>query len=382
MTTAHVAFWVSGLLVVYAYVGYPVALWVSARLRRRAAAVPLRQWPGVSMVIPAHNERDHISAKIRNTLDIVYPGTLQVLVVSDGSTDGTVEIIRMRGDHGVEVVELPQRRGKAAALNAGLDYAKHDIVVFSDASIMLEPTAICRIVEPFADPLVGCVSGEDRISGGGGEAVYGRYELFIRRQESIVHSIVGASGCFYAQRKALCGRFVPNLAPDFLSVLRTVEQGYRAVSAAGAVGAMTAVERSGDEFQRKVRTLLRGMTTLWSVPQLLNPFRHPIIAFELLSHKLLRWLVPFLLLVLLAASAALAPESGVFAALLALQIGLYGLAVAGLAGGERWSRRRIVKAATYFTVTNVAAVAAWAKYVSGVRQELWAPSQRAHARKP
>ena len=194
--------------------------------------------------------------------------------MSDGSTDRTTEIIRAVAPPAVEVVELDARRGKAAALNAGLERARHEILVFSDASIDLEPDALLKIVRRFQDPGIGCVSGEDRIAESGGEAWYGRYELLVRRLESRVHSIVGASGSFYAQRRALCGPFAEGMAPDFLSVIRTAQQGYRAVAEPEAVGMMTSAIRHGQEFERKVRTFIRGITALFAHASVLNPFRH------------------------------------------------------------------------------------------------------------
>ncbi|MDH4188018.1 MAG: glycosyltransferase family 2 protein, partial [Nitrospira sp.] len=224
-------FWLSAFGVVYPYLGYPILLWVLGRAVGKPRQPLVREdlfHPSVSMIIPACNEEKRIERKIENTKTLRYPADkLELLFVSDGSTDRTVELIRKHAVGAITLIELPVRGGKAAALNAGLDHAKHDVVVFSDASIELEPDALRHIVQGFRDPAVGCISGEDKIAESGGEAWYGRYELLIRRLESKVHSIVGASGSFYAQRRALCVPFTEGLAPDFLSVLRTVEQGFR-----------------------------------------------------------------------------------------------------------------------------------------------------------
>ncbi|MDP3597103.1 MAG: glycosyltransferase family 2 protein, partial [Nitrospirota bacterium] len=254
----EVLFWLSVFGVVYPYLGYPVVLWVLGRFLGRQGRREHEEasfYPSVSMIIPVCNEEARIERKIINTATLRYPADrLQVLFVSDGSTDRTVELIKMRASEAMTLIELPVRQGKGAALNAGLEHAKHDILVFSDAAIELEPDALRHIVRGFRDPEVGCISGEDKIAESGGEAWYGRYELLVRRLESKVHSIVGASGSFYAQRRELCGPFLEGLAPDFLSVLRTVEQGFRAVSEPEAVGAMTSVKDSKQEFERKVRT--------------------------------------------------------------------------------------------------------------------------------
>jgi cellulose synthase/poly-beta-1,6-N-acetylglucosamine synthase-like glycosyltransferase len=380
MTPMAWLFWVAAALVFYAYMGYPLLLRL---LAPGGSATPPRDdddaaLPTVTMLVPAHNEMANIGAKLTNTKALDYPaGKLEVIFISDGSTDGTTEAVRAVLDDRTRVLEITTRGGKAGALNAGLAEARHDIVVFTDASILLEPGALRAIVRPFADPQVGCVSGEDRIAGSGGEALYGRYELFIRRQEARLHSIVGASGSFYAQRRTICEPFIPNVAPDFWSVLKTVEKGYRALAEPEASGHMAAVERAAEEFERKVRTLLRGMTTLGRDLHLLNPFRYGAFAWCLFSHKVVRWLVPVFLLICLVSSAVLALHSRVYAVLFALQAVFYLLALAGLGGVPVLASSLPAKVAVYFTTTNAAALVAWVKYFSGVRQEIWAPSRRA-----
>lgn len=373
----EVCFWGSAALLVYAYAGYPVLLLAIAGRAGEPRLAGPGPVPAVTLIIPVHNESSVIDAKIENTRRLQYPaGMLRVLFVSDGSSDGTTERIRRALDERTDLVELPTRGGKAAALNAGLARAGGEIVAFSDASIMLAPDALLEIVRPFADASIGCVSGEDRIPGAGGEALYGRYELLLRRRESRVHSIVGASGCFYAKRRHLCEPFPAGEAPDFFSVLVTVERGFRAVSAPRAVGTMTAISRPGGEFQRKVRTLLRGMTTLGRHLRLLDPFRHGVFSVELFSHKLLRWSVPFLLLALLVCALALAPGSALYKSLLAVQLAFYALAALGMASVPVLKDTVPVRVALFFTMTNAAVLAAWGKYAAGVRQEIWSPSRR------
>ena len=372
-----VLFWGSLAALVYLYVGYPIVLWVLGKLTasrgERAASGPL---PSVSLIIPVHNEAARIDAKIANTAALRYPADrLQVIFVSDGSTDTTCDIIRSHSTGGMSLVELERRGGKAAALNAGLRAATNEILVFSDSSIELEPESLQHLVRGFGDPRIGCISGEDRIPESGGEAWYGRYELLLRRLESRVHSIAGASGPFYAQRRHLCPPFAEGLAPDFLSVLRTVEQGYRAVSEESAVGTMKSVSDPRREFERKVRTLIRGMTTLFAYGHLLDPFKHGLFAFILFSHKIMRWLAPvFLLGALVAPLARL--ESPLYALAFALQAFFY---LAALAALRRWiSAHRTLpgRIALYFSSVNMAILVAWVQYFRGVRQELWTPSQR------
>ena len=371
-------FWLSVAGVLYPYFGYPLLLAMLGRLRRRTDWPSSAALPTLTLIVPVHNEQARIARKLTNTAALDYPADrLEILFVSDGSTDATVERIREAALPNTAVVELPVRGGKAAALNAGLARARHDILVFSDASIELERGSLQELVRPFADRTVGCVSGEDRIGDGGGEGLYGKYELMLRRLESAIHSIVGASGSFYAQRRALCSPFTEGMAPDFLSVLRTVAQGARAVSQPTAAGAMTSVKDPRHEFDRKVRTLIRGMTALFAYPSLLNPFRFGFFAFALWSHKILRWTVPFFLVGMLASSFALAlAGSPYFALVFASQLLFYLVALAALGELGQFHRSLAGKVALYFSSVNLAILAAWLRYGRGVRQELWTPSNR------
>ena len=369
-------FWLAVAGIFYPYVGYPVCLLVLRRVVPPRPSSSSADVPSVSLIVPVHNETAKLTQKIANTLALDYPRErFQVVFVSDGSTDGTVAILRAHQSSGLEVVELPTRGGKAAALNAGVARAWGQIVVFTDASIALERGALRAIVRSFSDPQVGCVSGEDRIADRGGEGLYGRYELFLRRLESHVYSIVGASGSFYAQRRELCGTFAEGMAPDFLSVLRTVQQGYRAVSDPAAVGQMTSVKDPKQEFDRKVRTLLRGMTALFAYKALLNPLRYRFFAFELWSHKIFRWIVPFFLLAAFSAPLALL-ERPFYLLAFAAQLVFYAGALAALAEWANVQHSLPGRIALYFSSVNAATLTAWCRYGSGERQELWTPSRR------
>lgn len=371
----ELVFWLSACGVAYPYLGYPVVLWVIAVLRRRQVAGS-GTMPTVTLIVPVHNEESRIARKVANTASLQYPAEkLQVVFISDGSTDRTPRLLRETMTSTMTLVELPRRGGKAAALNAGLQVASGEILVFSDASIDLEPHAVLNLVRDFADPGVGCVSGEDRIAGFGGEALYGRYELMLRRLESAVHSIAGASGSFYAQRRSLCQPFVEGLAPDFLSVLRTVEQRSRAVSQPAAVGSMTSVSDPRHEFERKVRTVIRGLTTLFAHSHLLNPFRYGSFAFILASHKVMRWLAPVFLMGVLLAPLALW-HSRLAAIAFAAQVVFYLCAFAAFNECGRMHRTLVGRVALYFTSANLAILAAWVQFARGVRQELWTPSAR------
>lgn len=372
-------FWLSVVGVLYAYFLYPLLLHGLGRLRPAPSRTnaPTRPEYRIDIIIPVHNEARVLPAKLDNLRELDYPAErLQVIFVSDGSTDETVSLLRNATvPFTLKVVEVSERKGKAHALNQGLAVATGDIVIFSDASIMLERDAINAILQPFTDPAVGCVSGEDHIAGAAGEGLYGRYELFLRNQESALGSIVGASGSFYAERRTLCKPFLEGMAPDFLSVLNTVEQGYRALTEPTARGHMTAVARPAQEFQRKVRTLLRGMTTLFAKPQLLNPFRYGLFALFLISHKLLRWLVPVFLIAALVTNIALLAEP-FYLALFVCQAVFYLTAGATVLGVAALQDNAIARVAMFFVMVNLAIFAAWLRYLRGDRQELWTPSER------
>lgn len=372
-------FWFSISGSLYTYLGYPLLLHLIRVFTTNKAEDrgedPTEYTPSVSLLIPAHNEGATIEAKIRNTLSLDYPREkLEVIVISDGSTDSTNSIVSGYRGEGVSFIELESRGGKARALNSGLAIAKGEIIVFSDASILLEPKALREIVCGFLDESTGCISGEDHILEPGGEGLYGRYELYLRNLESAVYSIVGASGSFYAQRRNLCQPFREGMAPDFLSVLATVEMGYRAITEPSAIGHMTSSKKIKDEFRRKERTILRGITTLSHKRNLLNPFRYGIFSFSLFSHKVMRWLVPFFMILLIISNVRLLADP--FYRWVMLGQGIFYLLACGSLLKRTGSRSLILKIPHYFFISNAAILMAIMKYMTGVRQEIWTPTQR------
>ena len=370
-------FWISLFAVIYPYAIYPALLVAWNRMTGRRAPLPdLSHRPRVSVVLPVHNEARRIEAKVRNLLELDYPDDrLQLIVVGDGCTDDTLERAARAGGSRVSVCPLANRAGKAAALNAGLAQATGEIVVFTDAGILLERGALASLVGHFRHPVVGCVSGEDYVEGGGSEGLYGRMELFIRREEARLHSIAGASGCFYGMRRALCRPFRPGMAPDFLSVLDTVRSGHRAVCEPAARGAMTATSSQSAEFSRKARTFLRGLTALFGNAALLNPLRYPAFAFILWSHKLMRWLGPVSLTLCLVSAFALRHQP-VYAFVLYSQLAFYAVALAALAWPETVGRIGLARISGFFLLVNAAAGQALLQWLTGVRQELWEPTRR------
>jgi cellulose synthase/poly-beta-1,6-N-acetylglucosamine synthase-like glycosyltransferase len=373
-------FFVSMSLVAYTYVGYPLVLWMLTRRRsrhvRKGAALP-----SVSIIVTARNEADKIRRKIEHSLTLDYPKErLEILVASDASDDGTDEIVKEYAARGVRLVRAPQRKGKEHAQGLALAAATGDIIVMTDAATILQIDALRTLVENFSDPSIGAVSSEDVILDAAGnptaEGVYVKYEMWVRRLESRFHSLVGLSGSCFAIRKELCSRWPATLASDFMAALHAARAGYRAVADASARGRFIAVTSAQAERRRKVRTFLRGITVLMANLDLLNPFRYGRFAFQLASHKLLRFAAPLFLLTALATSGlGFYLGDSTLRALFVLQVGSY---VIGLASGRvRFLQRyAVVRAAHFFIIVQWAMLMAWGKYALGQQQTTWEPTQR------
>jgi len=373
-----ILFWLSTCLVVYAYFGYPFVLWVLTKLRSRIV-LKKETVPLVSIIIAARNEADKIRQKIDHTLALNYPeGRHEILVASDASDDGTDEIVNQYAGRGVRLVRASQRRGKEHVQGLAVVVAKGDILVFTDAATILEPDALGRLMANFADPTVGAVSTEDVIVDALGnptaEGLYVKYEMWVRRLEGRFHSLVGLSGSCFAIRKELCSDWSPVLASDFMGALRAARKGYRSIADPSALGRFVALVSTQAERRRKIRTFLRGITVLMVNLDLLNPFRYGRFAFQLASHKLLRFVTPFLLLTILVTSLFLSSDP-LYGATFGAQVGFYLLACAGGVVSPL-QRSRIVRTAYFFTMTQWAMLRAWVKYAVGQQQVTWEPSRR------
>ncbi len=378
---------------VYAYVGYPVLLKLLSRSRRlRPRAAASGDWPLISVVIPVHNEAAVVAGTLEQILAIDYPpDRRQIVVVSDASTDGTDEIVARFAPQGVELLRLPQRRGKTAAENAAGSRLTGEIIVNTDASVRVDVGAVKHLVAAFRDPLVGVASGRDvsvanlDSRSNPGESAYVGYEMWVRDLETQVLGIVGASGCLYAIRKDLHLRFMPeSLSRDFGAALVAREHGFRAVSVPEAICYVPRSVSLRREYRRKVRTMARGLRTLWHKRALLHPRRHGLFAWMLWSHKLCRWLVPWAILVMTAALAVLAPQHWWAAATLVLG----GAAALVTAIGWLWPEGRgrplprLIALPGYAVMGNVAALHAWIRALGGQGTALWEPTRRGITSRP
>nr|MBI3613021.1 glycosyltransferase family 2 protein [Nitrospirota bacterium] len=385
MVVVEIAFLFAIVGVTYTFLGYPIVIWGLAKVRPQPV-VKKDISPRVSLIITAYNEEAVIREKLENSLALDYPKEqIEIIVASDCSTDGTNQIVSEYAGRGVRLLTLTERKGKTAAQNLAVSRAEGEVIVFSDASILLEKESIGKLVRNFSDPAVGCVSCEDKtVSIRDGKAVedeglYVKYEMLLRRWESSFGSLVGASGCFYGLRKPLWRHPEDFLVVDFTTALDVREQGYRTVSEPEAVAYVKTVASSDKEFARRVRTATRGLVGLFHKRRLLNPFRFGLFSFQLFSHKLLRFLAPFLLILLMIANVALVSEGALYVGVLALQAVFYAGACVGFFLKEKPDAPRAFSFPLYFVMVNWAILVAWVRVMQGKTDATWAPTRRALA---
>lgn len=373
-------FWLAAFGAAYSYFIYPLVLACFPRRKLARGYRDASELPCLTLVVTAHNEGGRIEAKIRNALSVDYPrDRFEVLVASDASTDETDSIVKRFADQGVRLITSGERLGKEHAQGLAVKQATGDLLVFSDVGTEIPPQSIRRMVDNFADERVGAVSSEDRfISQDGriaGEGLYVRYEMWLRGLESSVNSLIGLSGSFFAVRRRLCEHWDITVPSDFTCALNSVRQGCIAVTDPDVVGIYHDIKDPRREYQRKVRTVIRGITAVARQPQVLNPMRMGLFAFQVWSHKIMRWAVPWFLAYLLAASVPLASYGGLYATVLALQVVGYGAAVAG------WFIPRAREVAVcripyFFLQVNIAMAHAAIAFLAGRRITMWTPSAR------
>jgi cellulose synthase/poly-beta-1,6-N-acetylglucosamine synthase-like glycosyltransferase len=373
-------FWSCVGLIAYTYAVYPAILVVCHRLRgARPRVAPSTDLPPVTLVVPVFNEEAVLPEKLANLEGTEYPaGRFEAIVGSDGSTDGTNAILSRSTAAGVRSVIFPQRRGKAALLNDLVALSAGDIVVFSDANAYYEPDTVRRLVEPFADPDVGAVCGElilraDRNTAGGrGEGLYWKYENALKRMESDLGTTLGAVGPVYAIRKRLFRRLPAGtpVVDDFVIPLSIIEQGYRVLYEPSALAYEKPSNSVYGEFQRKTRIGAQNFQGIPLFRALLNP-AYGFASFALWSHKIVRWIVPLLMIGGFAASLALAPGSSFFMAVTAVELAFFAAAIMGLALEATGRRAGVFGLPYYFVATNAALLVGLCRCLFGRQQATW-----------
>ncbi|MFK3724212.1 glycosyltransferase [Pseudomonas monteilii] len=375
---AELVFWMCLLLPVYAWIGYPVLLTLAAPFFPRRRLSPLAP-QRVSVVIAAHNEARHIVDKLRSVLRQDYQAAdLQVVVVSDGSTDATVQLARSLGDPRVEVLDLP-RLGKAGVLNAGVEVSRGELLVFTDADNQWADDTLGLLLAPFADPEVGASAGHMIIPVVGkglslGDSLYRHYEAWVRKVENRTGCMVSADGALLALRRNLYQAVPKQVNDDFFISTCAPAAGKRIVYVPEAIVLDQGVDEADKQFRRRQRVTVGGLLSLAARRELLNPLRHGLYAIALISHKLIRRLAPVLLLPLLLANLWLALEPGLFRWMLVAQLLGYGVAVLGLLDVRRRLPKPFRLAAFLLVTLAGMSVGLW-QFLRGHSYSQWNPNQ-------
>jgi cellulose synthase/poly-beta-1,6-N-acetylglucosamine synthase-like glycosyltransferase len=375
---ATLVFWLCCSLLLYVYVLYPIAVrvlaaWVGTRVGRGSAL------PTVTIIVTAYNEERCIRAKLDNLVGLNYPADLvDVMVASDGSSDATEAIAASYDPKRVRVLRLEGRHGKTACQNAAAAAAVGEILVFTDATTRLQNDALKHLVEGFADTLVGCVGGllvyvaeVDNVTGREG-VTYWSYELRLRAAESSLGSLIGVSGCLYAVRRGSYRPIHPALISDFVIAMTMREQGLRTVLAPNAVCYETTLDHGRHELSMRVRVAIRSLNALIRERRFLNPLKYGYFAWQLWSHKVLRYASPLLWLGAIAANAALVQQPFYLFVLL-WQIALLAAGAVGFILQDHQRKLGLFGKPYYFVLTNVASLIATLRYLQGERMITWNP---------
>jgi len=385
-TAAEMVLWLSALALVYTYVGYPLVLVILSRLWARKVRRGAFE-PTVSVIVTAYNEERDLAAKLENTVALDYPRELlEIIVASDCSTDRTDEIARAFAERGVRLVRQRQRLGKTAAQNMAVAEARGEIILFSDATSLYEPEVLRVMMPSFTDPTVGCVAGrliyldpmDSRV--GRGARSYWSYETFLKKHESRIFSLIGASGCLYAVRRSAYVPLYPEACSDFIIATKMVEQNLRAVYEPNAVCTEETNRQSDKELKMRVRVIAQTFTDLWRHRAMMNPFRSGFYAVQLLSHKVMRYLVPFFLLAILAASGVLARHSFFYLVVLGAQLFGYLAALSAWMFERAGVHSRMLALPQYFVLANVASLMACYQFLRGERYAHWEPNRESGSR--
>ena len=377
--TAFVVFWAAAAVLAYAWVGYPVALRLLAALARRRPAERAAR-PSLSVIVAAYNEAACIRAKIDTTLAQHYPGRrLEIIVVSDGSTDVTDAIAASHPDPRVRLIRQEPRAGKSPALNRGAIAARGDVLVFTDANAVFAPDALARLAAPFGDPRVGLVSGQGLYASADGDARavssgYVRYEAALKRGESALGFLASADGAIYAMRRSLYRDLAAAEVNDFLHPIHAALAGFESRFEPDAYTVEPPSRDGSQEFRRHVRIVAQGMHLLrrW-MPALVAAGRWRA-AWMLLSHRALRWLNTPALAALLGATIWLLPQGAFYRLALAGQGAFYLLALAGWLGERAGRGLGRLAIPYYFCLVSAAGVAGFARFVRGRADAVWAPT--------
>jgi cellulose synthase/poly-beta-1,6-N-acetylglucosamine synthase-like glycosyltransferase len=395
MLALKIIFWVLLFIIVYTYVGYGILLYFIIRIRRffkigGKVQIDATYEPEVTLFIAAYNEKDYVEAKMKNSLELEYPkDKLNIIWVTDGSDDGTPDLLK--GYPNTTVHHLDARNGKIGAMNRGMEFVKTPIVIFSDANTNLGKESIRRIVNLFSNPKVGCVSGEKRIvtketdvASGAGEGIYWKYESALKKWDAELYSVVGAAGELFAIRTPLYRHVEKDtLLDDFIISLRVAQDGYTIQYDPEAYAIETASANVKEELKRKVRISAGGIQSIVRLSSLLNVFKYGTLSFQYISHRVLRWsLTPVCLILLIPVLTILAINEGIldfgfYSVLFWLQLLFYAAALLGWFLENRETRVKILFIPYYFFIMNLSVVLGFFRYMKNSQSVNWERAKRA-----
>lgn len=396
MSVVEIIFWSAFFIVFYTYIGYGIVLYLAVKIKRllhkSKSQFPNDEnfEPEVTLLIPAYNERDYVKEKMENCRALEYPkDKLNIVWVTDGSDDGTEELLSEYKD--ISVLHKSERNGKIAAMNRVMPLVKTPLVIFCDANTSLGLDAIKRIVTCFKDPKVGCVSGEKRIfnkdkdvAAGAGEGIYWRYESTLKKWDAELHSVVGAAGELFAIRTELFTEVEPDtLLDDFIISLRVAEQGYTIQYDPDAYAIESASANVGEELKRKVRISAGGIQSVLRLKSLLNIFKHPVLSFQYISHRVLRWtLTPICLLSLIPLLTILGynygfMNFGIYTILFWLQLLFYVIVFIGWILENKSIRYKVLFVPYYFFIMNWSVYLGFLRYLKQEQSVNWERAKRA-----
>lgn len=377
----ELVFWILITLIAYTYFGYPLILSFIAYFRKKEIKKE-DIYPFVSIVIAAHNEAMSIRNKIEDTINLDYPREkLEIIVASDNSTDRTNEIVNNYSNSLVKLIAFSERKGKTFVQNETAKIAKGEIILFSDATTLYEPQLLKKLIRNFADSKVGAAGGElvyinkNKSLIGKGDGFYWQYEKFLKKKESQITSLIGLSGCCYAIRKELYEPLRPDLISDFVIAQIVYKKNKRVVYEPEAISYEETNDTVKDEVKMRVRVAVRTLHGLWHMKSLLNPFQYGFFSVQLISHKVLRYLVPILLILLFLANIILRINNQflIYGVSLYLQVIFY---VSAILGWIFQKRKSFINIAFYFCLTNYALLIGVVKFLRGERQVLWIPRRK------
>jgi cellulose synthase/poly-beta-1,6-N-acetylglucosamine synthase-like glycosyltransferase len=366
-------------VIAWTYFGYFVLLLLMSLFISKKV-IRTNYYPPVSIIITAYNEEKRIGQKIVNTLELEYPKEkMEIIIVSDCCNDKTEQIIEKYVNDGVILVKLISRGGKGIAQLAGINAASHGILVFTDATTSLNQNSLKNIMLNFADASVGCVSGrdvitkEDKVSQC--EGIYVKYEMQLRKYESVVNSLVGVSGSFFAIKREICDDWRNEFSSDYYLPIVAYMHGYRTIFDPQAINRYSILKTVKQEYTRKVRTIVLGLVVLLGNFSILNPFKYGFYAFQMFSHKLLRWLVPFFMLSLFLTNIMLTSKSVFWIGVLIAQVLLYFMALLSYLITPL-QINSLCSICLFFVISNISIVEAWYKFLFGQKFIVWEPTKR------